>query len=209
MLGRRRKQRTNRPAIGFGLLKTALLALSVGFGHVTCSRPAFAQNAGDGAAAQALFDNGRAIMAKGDYSAACPKLEESQRLDPGSGTLFHLADCYEHQRRISSVDDVTRAGATARATGNADRSRQSKQRAAALETRLSRIVVRVMAEKKARARLRDTSRTIPEIQIRERLGRAGWVPREMAENLTDTIDQYFACFGAMLEVVAGRPTIAT
>jgi hypothetical protein len=162
MFGRRRKQRANGPIVGLGLLQTALLAVTVGLGNVTCSRPAFAQNAGDSAAAQALFEDGRALMATGDFSTACPKLEESQRLDPASGTLFHLADCYEHNGRIASAWTMfLEAAAAARATGNADRSRHSKQRAAALETRLSRIVIRLLGDKPAALEVRRDGAIVP------------------------------------------------
>ena len=44
----------------------------------------------DVAAAEALYREGRALMEKGDLDAACPKLAESQRLDPSSGTALNL-----------------------------------------------------------------------------------------------------------------------
>jgi hypothetical protein len=78
----------------------------------------------DRATARALFDEGRQLAHVGQYTEACPKFEESQRLDAGIGTLFNLADCYEHIGRIAAawsnflevVDQARRSGQTERET---------------------------------------------------------------------------------------------
>ena len=92
------------------------------------------------AAAVALFDEGRALMAAGKHAEACPKLAESQRLDPGIGTLFNLSDCHERTGRTASAwlgfRDVAAQAAAAR---QPDREKVARQRAAALEPRLSRL----------------------------------------------------------------------
>jgi len=59
--------------------------------------------AADAPAAQALFDEAKRAMADGRWAEACPKLEESERLDPSIGTAFNLARCYEHVGRIASA----------------------------------------------------------------------------------------------------------
>src|SRR5258706_7329882 len=57
----------------------------------------------DPAAAEALFRAGRAAADKGDYVTACPKFEESNRLDPELVTAFNLADCDEHVGKVASA----------------------------------------------------------------------------------------------------------
>jgi hypothetical protein len=98
----------------------------------------------DSAVAQALFDEAKKLMAANDFAAACPKLQESQRLDPTSGTLINLADCYEKQGRIASAwSAFLDAAAAANRAGHAEREKVARDRATALAPRLSKIVIRV------------------------------------------------------------------
>ena len=107
----------------------------------TVSRSAAAT---DPAAATMLFNEARHLAASGRYPEACPKFEESQRLDPGIGTQFNLADCYEHTSRIASawalfLDVASAAGGT----GQLARESVARKRAAALEPRLSKLTIEV------------------------------------------------------------------
>lgn len=87
------------------------------------------------ATAQALFEQGRALVIKGRAETACPKFEESQRLDPGLGTQFNLADCYERLGRLASALELfTKVTATARETGQIQREQVAGARAAAFTT---------------------------------------------------------------------------
>src|SRR6185436_7071846 len=65
----------------------------------------------DPAAGEALFREGRRFMKSRDFASACPKLEESLRLDPATGTLVNLADCEEQIGRTASAWQHWRAAA--------------------------------------------------------------------------------------------------
>ncbi|HEY0463370.1 MAG TPA: hypothetical protein VGC79_04135, partial [Polyangiaceae bacterium] len=71
-------------------------ALAVCCVGVSLPTPARAEaGAAQKAAAESLFDDGLKAMKSGHFSEACPKLEESERIDPAIGTLLYLGECYE------------------------------------------------------------------------------------------------------------------
>src|ERR1019366_5157952 len=45
-------------------------------------------------AAEALFEEGRSLVAAGKYAEACPKFADSERLGPSVATLLNLAKCW-------------------------------------------------------------------------------------------------------------------
>lgn len=57
----------------------------------------------DTATADALFREARALMKGGDFKKACPKLFESQRLDPAPGTAINLGDCWEKVGKLADA----------------------------------------------------------------------------------------------------------
>ena len=100
--------------------------------------------AADPATAQALFDQGRKLMAQERWAEACPKLEESQRLDPAGGTLLHLALCREHEGRIATAWALYQeALAQAKHDARKDRAKIAQERIDALTPRLPKLRVRV------------------------------------------------------------------
>jgi hypothetical protein len=98
----------------------------------------------DPAAAQALFDQARELIRQGKFAEACPKFQESNRLDPGIGTQFNLADCYEQSGRVASAwAAFLEVASQARATGQSDREKAATKRAEKLQPRLPRLLINV------------------------------------------------------------------
>jgi hypothetical protein len=113
-------------------------------------RPTFGQTAGeagrsgDKAAAQMLFEEGRTLMDAKHYEKACPKLAESQRLDPAFGTLLNLGRCYEFMGKTASAwINYLEAVATAKKQGRADRDGMALKLADALRPQISKITIMV------------------------------------------------------------------
>jgi hypothetical protein len=106
-----------------------------------------AQSAADKAAAEALFDEGKRLREAKRYSEACPKFADSQRLDPAVGTLLNLALCYKENGQTASAWSTYReAAAQAAAAKQSDREELARSEAAALETKLTRLVIEVSPE---------------------------------------------------------------
>lgn len=118
-----------------------LLLLVVLLTHVT----AFAQTGpADRALATELFQRGRTALIAQTYAEACPLLEESQRLDPAGGTLLNLALCHEQVGRTATAwSEFLEALSLARRDGREDRMEYAREHIAALEQRLSRLVVQI------------------------------------------------------------------
>jgi hypothetical protein len=99
------------------------------------------------ARADALFKEAKALVAQGRYADACPKLEESQSIDPAVGTQFNLADCYEHLGRTASAHALfTEVARVAKLAGKFEREKSARERADKLAPKLGRITIVVTAE---------------------------------------------------------------
>jgi hypothetical protein len=100
---------------------------------------AFADNTN---AAQALFDEGRRLMSAGSYAEACPKFAESQKLDPGAGTLLNLALCYEKNEQFASAwITYNEAAIDADRSGRPEWTKKAKDKARELAPALSTLTV--------------------------------------------------------------------
>jgi serine/threonine-protein kinase len=122
----------------------ALLALT---SALAFAPDALAQDASSQAAAQALFEQARQLMTDGRYAEACPKLAESQRLDPGAGTLLNLGHCYEKNGQTASAWVTFKdAAAAADLKHRDDWSSRARERSAALVPILSKLTIDVPPE---------------------------------------------------------------
>jgi hypothetical protein len=98
----------------------------------------------DSAAARALFAEGRSLMDSERYEQACPKFEESLRLDHGMGTQFNLAHCWEKVGRTASAWALfLDVAAAARAANQPQRETAARERAKVLEAKLTRLRIDV------------------------------------------------------------------
>lgn len=112
--------------------------------------------ADDGAAAaeetkraDALFEEGRALAATGDFASACAKFEESQKIRPGIGTLFNLAECHEKTGKLAlAYKEYTEVAERTKVALQADREKIARQRLEALAARVPLVTVAVPADAK-------------------------------------------------------------
>ena len=118
--------------------RAVLIALAL---HLASAAPARADRV---AVAEALYQEGRRLMDAGDYQAACPRFEESLRLDRGTGTLWHLARCYEKTGRLASAwARYHEVAQEARHNREPAKEKAALAAARVLEPRLHRLVIAV------------------------------------------------------------------
>ncbi|HET9957914.1 MAG TPA: hypothetical protein VFQ61_25625 [Polyangiaceae bacterium] len=103
------------------------------------------------AQAEALFNEGRKLVSAGKFAEACPKFEQSERLDPALGTLLNLADCFERVGRVGSAyRGFLDAAARAESEGYSDAVRGARERAEALAPQVPKLVVIVPTQSNLR-----------------------------------------------------------
>ncbi len=137
---------------------------------------------GDAAMAETLFNEAKARMAAGDFATACPKLAESNRLDPGSGTLTALAVCHEGLGKTASAwTEFIQVVSDARQAGRADRETFAQQHVDALAPKLSKLSIVVD----------PAMASLPGLEVRRDgtvIGQAGWGTEAPVDPGSHTID---------------------
>lgn len=128
-----------------------LVAISIACAALATQHEASAE-APDPAAAEALFQRGRDAAARGDWPQACASFAESLRFDPAPGTRLNLADCEERTNLVARAWQDYEVAAS-QLPADDPRHAFARSRAAALEPRLARLVVRLAAGAPATARV--------------------------------------------------------
>ncbi len=103
-----------------------------------------AAQGGDAALAESLFREGKRLSGEHKYAEACPKFQESYRLDHGLGTLLNLASCHESEGKPASAwAEFSEAMAQAKRQGDADRAQLADEHMHALEPKLAHVSIGV------------------------------------------------------------------
>lgn len=120
------------------------LALALSAGAALVAAPARAQTGESKAIAEALFREGKKLLAKGKVEDACAKFESSYHLDEVLGTLLNLAACHETQGRFATAwGEFNEALTVAKKADLAARQKFAKEHIAAIEPKLSHLTVSV------------------------------------------------------------------
>jgi hypothetical protein len=157
----------------------------------------------DKAASEVLFREARTLMKRKQYADACGKFAESDRLGPGIGVMLNLADCQEKiDRTASAWANFLQAAERAHAAGDSEREKLARARAAELEPRLARLVIRVAGP--------DAERGIDVLRDGVIVGKATWdvpAPVDPGKHLVEAAAPGMRRFSA--SVVASEGSIQT
>ncbi|CAN5882225.1 hypothetical protein BH11MYX4_BH11MYX4_54860 [soil metagenome] len=124
------------------MLSRFLLVPSIALVVLATAGAAHAQDAQTQAQGRALFNDGAALFARGDYAAACPKFAASIKAYSGISTRGTLAECYEKLGRYASAWAAYREVAQlAMRSGDPTREQVASARAKALEPKLSYVTL--------------------------------------------------------------------
>ncbi len=140
--------------------KTAVAAVAVAACVLLAPRLAQADAP---SAAETLFREGRALLDAKKYDEACPKLAESQKLEPGAGTLLALALCHEGQGKPATASrELKEASELGRRNGRNDLAGAADKRARALEASVPHLVVHLPEQEAASYRVRCDGEPVAE-----------------------------------------------
>ncbi len=126
------------------LRRLAVVSALVAVAALGPGRAEAAPSREEGLRADALFTQAKRALAEGRVAEACTLFAESQRLDPGGGTLYNLARCHEREGKTATAHaELVEALALARGAHRLDAEETVQVALRELEPRLSRLRVRV------------------------------------------------------------------
>jgi hypothetical protein len=124
--------------------RAAVVAAALALLVLFAARQAFAQPAPTDA--EQLFEQARELMAEGRFAEACAKLESSEAEDPGIGTEFNLARCYDLGGRFASARAMyRRVIQETHVAGEKEREAVARELDARLEPRVAHLVLHVVS----------------------------------------------------------------
>jgi hypothetical protein len=150
------------PRYSRAAVRAPLAALTLGLALALSPAGARAQSATDSATAESLFNEALALLEAKKAAEACPKLEASQRLDPGVGTLLYLADCYQQVGRTASAWATFREAAYMAKDRKDEREPVAVESAQALEPKLSYLKLEVTPPEGVTLEIKRDGQVIPE-----------------------------------------------
>ncbi|MDP9035741.1 MAG: hypothetical protein M3O50_13130 [Myxococcota bacterium] len=171
----------NKPMASAALPLAILSAAHLALADVPADRPNSERPVADRSIATQLFKEGRALLDQGRVALACRKLEESERLGPGGGTLLNLALCHEKEGKTATAwVEFTDALGIARRDDRQARIEFARTHIAQLEPLLSRLSIQV-----------PPAADLPDLEIRRDgsvVGRAAWgspIPVDPGDHLIE------------------------
>ena len=121
-------------------MRSSLACISLALAIGSISAAARAQD--NAATVEALFADGKKLMAEGKTAEACPKFLASYTLEHRVGTVLNLAACYEKNGQLASAWARFVEGRTLATRGNQpERAAFAAQHASALEPRRSMLTI--------------------------------------------------------------------
>jgi serine/threonine-protein kinase len=131
------------------MMKSLRLASALAIAALTGRADAQSVNA----EADALFTQGRELVAAGKLAEGCAAFEASQKLDPSVGTLLNAADCREQNHQLAAAWALYHQAERMSAALTDDIGRRRHQtaidRAQRLEARMSTLTIEVADEDRA------------------------------------------------------------
>lgn len=90
--------------------------------------------------AETLFREALALEDAHKFKEACKKFEESQNLDPATGTLMNLARCHErNEQYVLAYEEYRKVAEDARRDAQGERASLAKERANELESKIGKL----------------------------------------------------------------------